>query len=86
MYEVAREIAEGKAKARELLEKQAHAAERSSVSFPSGEGTITSDTRKVPTEERNQLYRMLRINVRVHVDGTMDIGGALRVCNSDSIA
>ena len=34
LYEVVREIAEGKAKARELLEKQAHAAERSSVHFP----------------------------------------------------
>ena len=37
-------------------------------------------------EENSQLYRVLRINMRAHVDGTMDIEGMPGVCNSDSIA
>jgi site-specific DNA recombinase len=48
-------------------------------------GLVPESLEAMTSEERNQLYRMLRIDVRVHVDGTMDIGGALSVCNSDSI-
>ena len=59
-YESAKErIAEGKTKARELLEKQAHSAERSSVPFPAGEGIITSDTQKVLASQ-NEASRIIR--------------------------
>ena len=59
-YEAAKEkIADGKAKARELLEKQAHAAERSSVPFPGGEGIITSDTQKLLASQ-NVASRIIR--------------------------
>ena len=36
-------------------------------------GHVPESLEAITSEERNQLYRMLRINVRVHVDGTMDI-------------
>ena len=59
-YEDAKErIAASKAKARELLEKQAHSAERSSVPFPAGEGIITSDTQKLLASQ-NEASRIIR--------------------------
>jgi len=59
-YETAKEqIAAGKARARELLEKQALAAERSSVPFPGGEGMITSDTQKLLASQ-NEASRIIR--------------------------
>jgi|SRR5215210_776280 len=46
-YEATKQkIVEGKAKAKELLEEQAHSAERLSLPFPGGEGIISSDTQK----------------------------------------
>jgi hypothetical protein len=32
-------------------------------------------------EERNRLYRMLHMGVEVHPDGTLEVGGGIRVCN-----
>jgi hypothetical protein len=59
-YEATKEkIVEGKAKARELLEKQVHSAERSSVPFPSGAGIITVDTQKLLASQ-NEASRLIR--------------------------
>jgi len=59
-YEATKEkIAEGKAKARELLETQARSAERSSVPFPGGEGLITVDTQKLLASQ-NEASRIIR--------------------------
>ena len=59
-YEAAQEKkVEGKAKERELLEKQARAAERSSLPFPSGEGLITNDTQKLLASQ-NEASRIVR--------------------------
>ena len=35
----------------------------------------------ITPEERNRLYRMLRLGVEVHPDGRLDVGGGIRVCN-----
>ena len=59
-YEAAKErIASGKTKAREVLETQAHTAERQSVPFPSGEGPITSSNEKLLISQ-NEASRIVR--------------------------
>ena len=35
----------------------------------------------ITPEERNRLYRMLRLGVEVHPDGTLEVGEGIRVCN-----
>ena len=35
----------------------------------------------ITPEERNRLYRMLRVGMEVHPDGTLEVGGDTRVCN-----
>jgi hypothetical protein len=65
-YEATKEkITEGKATARELLDKQARAAERSSLPFPSGEGLITNDTQKLLASQ-NEASRIVRKLERLH--------------------
>jgi hypothetical protein len=76
---VSSELAEAKARSERVRVLEAKAV----VSLYTG--LVPESLEAMTSEERNQLYRMLRINVRVHMDGAMDIGGALRVCNSDSI-
>ena len=59
-YEDARDkIAAGKAKARELLEKQARTVERFSVPVPGGEGLVTTDAQKLLASQ-NEATRIVR--------------------------
>ena len=39
----------------------------------------------ISPEERNQLYRMLRLGVDVHPDGSLEVGWGIRVCNEGVI-
>jgi hypothetical protein len=48
-------------------------------------GLVPESLEAMTSEERNQHYRMLRIDIRVHVNGAMEIVGTVRVCNSHSI-
>jgi len=52
------------------------------------EAVVTLYSKMVPQsldtitpEERNRLYRMLGVGVEVHPDGTLEVGGGIRVCN-----
>jgi hypothetical protein len=59
-YEATKEkIAEGKAKARESLEKQARSGERFSIPMPEGEHLVPSDTSKLLASQ-NEASRIVR--------------------------
>lgn len=59
-YEAAKgKIEAGKAKARELLEKQAHSAERFSIPVPAEESVTTADTAKLLASQ-NEASRVVR--------------------------
>jgi hypothetical protein len=49
------------------------------VALYSKMGPESLDT--ITPEERNRLYRMLRLGVEVHPDGRLRVGGGIRVCN-----
>ena len=69
-YEAAKEkIAEGKAKARESLAKQARSGERLSYPMPEGESLITTDTAKLLASQ-NEASRIVRKLDRLATSGT----------------
>jgi hypothetical protein len=69
-YEAAKEkIAEGKAKARESLQKQARSGERLSYPMPEGESLITTDTAKLLASQ-NEASRIVRKLDRLATSGT----------------
>ncbi len=69
-YEAAKEkIAAGKAKARELLQKQARTNERFSLPFPDGEGPVTTDTNKLLASQNEQARIVRQVERRQKAPG-----------------